>query len=566
MPHPSSQTGAVSKRSKFNVLLVDDEKLVRFTLVAFFRNSEFAVTAVANAQEAIEHFCHETYDAVISDVMMEPVDGFALRSMLRNYNKEVPIIFLTSLVNGIDNSLLSKIMLDSFSYYVPKNFDRLFLLGKLKQVIQYYQAQKRVRILEHQIQRNQELASIVQQSLLPPWVHFEKNYEFSCLYRPLGQISGDLFDWIPINDHCCLSVFGDISGHGTHSALGMTAVQSYLTQLSTYGVEKASHPHLILREVNDFILRHLHNAVYMCGLFVFWDFENNIIRFHNAGYMDIIAIDSETGETLNLNPQKKGSVPMGMVEQTTYSPHDTVEYHFKDSTIFMISSDGLWDLSKDPDGESSLDNEELMELLGILVQQSIQEDNTISMPYLCYESLEQLGYQYPQDDCLLFMLRKPLKAQAEKICVYRLQPNNVDIDQVAQQAADFVLDRCGSEILAEKAELTIEEHLVNIVEHGLDEHDKENDYLVLKISVIGKNLKITIWDRGKEWLDESAITRTEAESILDMRNEEVSGSGRGLSIIKKIVSTISRQRHCGLNETVFFIPIEEGSKMEEDAS
>ena len=210
--------------------------------------------------------------------------------------------------------------------------------------------------------------------------------------------------------------------------------------------------------------------------------------------------------------------------------------------------------------------EELMELLGILVQQSLHEDNTISMPYLCYEALQQLGYQYPQDDCLLFMLRKPFKAHAEKICVYRLQPNNVDIDQVAQQAADFVLAQCGSEILAEKAELTIEEHLVNIVEHGLDEHDKENDYLVLKISIIGKNLKITIWDRGKEWLDESAITRTEAESILDMRNEEVSGSGRGLSIIKKIVSTISRQRHCGLNETIFFIPIEEGSTMEEEAS
>ena len=116
------------QRKKYKILLVDDDKLVRFTLSAFFRQTNYNVTALCSPQEGIELLKQETFDVVISDVVMEPIDGFLFRQMIREHLPDLPIIFLTSLVNGLDNALLAQVMEDTYSYYVPKNTSKQFLL------------------------------------------------------------------------------------------------------------------------------------------------------------------------------------------------------------------------------------------------------------------------------------------------------------------------------------------------------------------------------------------------------------------------------------------------------
>lgn len=545
---------AEKENGQYKVLLVDDDAVVRFAVGALFKKSSFVCTAVGSAQDAVEKFKQDNYDAIISDVMMEPIDGFMFRDLIRSHNQEIPFIFLTALVNGVDNSLLTRIMGDSFSYYVPKNADRNFLIAKISQVVQNYRAQHTVRALEAQIAKSQELAGFVQRSLLPAWVRCDRDYEFSSLYKPLGKIGGDLFEWIPLGEHTCLSVFGDISGHGTDSALGMTAIQSFLKQMSLYKEEKAQQVHLVAQEINDFIVKYLYNAIYMCGLIVYWDFENNFCRYFNTGYMDIMAFDGCSGEQITVNPEQKGAMPLGMMGNTVYNADDTVEFHFHDDTLFLISSDGLWDLSRDEDGETGMDPDLLHELLALLIKQSHQEDYALTLPYRCYEALEQVGYTYPTDDFSMFMIHKPARDEQEKTFVCRVSPSNDAVDAVVQLATEFVMSKTDSLDLSTRVELLLEEHMTNILEHGFKDYHNENDFLVFQVVFEKERLRITVWDRGKEWNGDQVIMKQDPDKILQELAVNQADGGRGIPIMMKIASSIIHQRHCGLNETVFYLP------------
>ena len=552
----------LKQKDRHKVLLVDDDNMVRFYLSAFFMQTEYDVTAVASAQEGLELMRKESFEVVISDVMMEPIDGFMFRQLLREHHSMLPIIFLTAIVNNMDNALLTQVMDDPFSYYVPKNTNKQFLLAKLRQILQYSQAEKTIREIEAQVQENQELASEVQNAFLPPWTCEEGNYQFSWLYKPLGKISGDLFEWMPLNDHSVLAVFGDVAGHGTHSAMGMMAIQSFLKQMALYTEESVMYPHRIAKEINDFILQNLSGRIYMCGLILYWNFKTNVMRMHNAGYLDIVSFDIRDGKRKDLNPKHLGSMPLGMMKQAEYLEENTIEYIGNENEVYLVASDGLLDLSKTEDGEEPVDHALLSDLMSILVQDVMTEENVIALPYKCYETLEQLGYDYPQDDLSLIVLRKNAGKVNDRVFVSRINPNTEDVDKVSIKIADFLIDLNLPVEFSTKVELLLEEHLVNIIEHGMNETKKQNDFIMIKVDCQEKEIVLTVWDRGREWNSKMLNSDLKPDGVLDLLNLRHADGGRGVLIMKKIAPKITHNRYCGLNETVFHIPYVEESTNE----
>lgn len=79
--------------ARHNVLLVDDEYLVRGVLSEILREKGFAVVAVASAPEAIAVLSKPgRIDLVFSDVKMEPMDGFELARWIRENRPNLPMI------------------------------------------------------------------------------------------------------------------------------------------------------------------------------------------------------------------------------------------------------------------------------------------------------------------------------------------------------------------------------------------------------------------------------------------------------------------------------------------
>ena len=81
-----------------NVLVVDDDEMVRELVRVALEGSGLAVTTAATGADALEALSHEVPDVVVSDVNMPEMDGFTLVRRLREGRAggAVPFIFLTS--------------------------------------------------------------------------------------------------------------------------------------------------------------------------------------------------------------------------------------------------------------------------------------------------------------------------------------------------------------------------------------------------------------------------------------------------------------------------------------
>ena len=543
----------VSDDQTYRVLLHSRNELVRFSIDNYFSGTNVHIFPVTENDEGKTLLKEQKFDAVIYDIGNDPDAGLQMRRLIRDHDAQLPILFITPIFYWSDARLLDQIVEDPHSYYIPENVDRKFMVAKLRQVISSSQAENSLHQLMNKITRNWFLASLLQQAMLPPWVYFSDSYEFSCLYKPFSRVSGDLFEWLPLDEDRALFVFGDVSGHGTHSALAMSAIQSFMTQAIMLDKERATKPNLIASDINEFFCQHLHNIVYMSALIAYIDFKNNYLCYQNAGYMDIICVNADTGEVENINPENKGSMPLGMVKNTVYSNDDNVEYHFSDSSVFIFCSDGLMDLAKDKNGEKFMDMKMATKLASILIKDTQKEEKSISLPFRYYHSLEQFGYVHPQDDLSLVLVRKPRLSEREYVFSCRVPADKEAVDQICEKASAFVTKHYGDEEISVDAELLLEEYLVNVILHGLNEYEKLNEYIAVKLCAGDRELKIIIWDHGKEW-NGLFMPPEQAERSLDSLNDQLAINGRGVPIISRIATQISRQRYCGLNESIFVIP------------
>ncbi|WP_177995818.1 ATP-binding SpoIIE family protein phosphatase [Victivallis lenta] len=544
---------------KYNVLVLDDEKFILLTVSACLKNGPFQVTTADHAEQALDAFKQKRFDAVLSDIMMDSVDGFKFRDMIRNYNKRIPIIFLTSLMDDIDNSLINQIMKDSYSYYLNKNFTRTSLLEKLDQVVRAYQAQNEISQLEKKIESDLELATQVQTAMLPPWIRFTECYEFSFIYRPLFKISGDLFEWIPIDPQSCLCVFGDISGHGIHSALTMTAVQSILKQMITIHAPDELRPDRILRQLNDFFCEKLNMCSYMTCLIGIWNFRDNRLIYHNAGHPDLLCFHAETGEWFDPNPRKRGSLPVGMLREADYLESNNVELEFADDTVFLAHSDGLWDIGTHPNDQAGVDVKTFQQLASA----AVKDNYVVEIPFRLSGALEQIGYDTPMDDYSLFALKKLSSEVGRTIFLRQIPPDMASIDRATQEAAEFIEKQLHSEELAGRVEILLSEFLVNIFKHGLGNYKKATDVIAVLIRGVEEGVNVTVLDRGRFWENGDEDSTEEVDQLLAELSRKKAESGRGIPLIRKLSPQISRRHLCGLNETIFTVKYENAEGREE---
>ncbi|MFO7941363.1 MAG: response regulator [Bacillota bacterium] len=77
------------------VLVVDDEKSIRFTLTEFLRRDGYEAVAAKDAEEAMAILRSETLDVVITDIIMPRVSGTRLLQDIKEYDEGIQVILLT---------------------------------------------------------------------------------------------------------------------------------------------------------------------------------------------------------------------------------------------------------------------------------------------------------------------------------------------------------------------------------------------------------------------------------------------------------------------------------------
>ena len=87
-----------------SILLVDDEEIVLETMGDDLREAGFKVVQANNGNEGLRQFKVGRFDLVISDLMMDEMDGFEVLKAIKKISPGTPVIIIT----GYPSSKASK--------------------------------------------------------------------------------------------------------------------------------------------------------------------------------------------------------------------------------------------------------------------------------------------------------------------------------------------------------------------------------------------------------------------------------------------------------------------------
>jgi len=93
----------VLKRSK-KILIVDDEKGLRFLLSEVLLSEGFEVCMARDGQESLDQLKKDHFDLVITDINMPKMDGIAMLKIMKKSGRREKIIVMTG--NPSDKRLL----------------------------------------------------------------------------------------------------------------------------------------------------------------------------------------------------------------------------------------------------------------------------------------------------------------------------------------------------------------------------------------------------------------------------------------------------------------------------
>lgn len=176
-----------------------------------------------------------------------------------------------------------------------------------------------------------KLAHEIQQRFLPQRPPKTESFDFFSYYRPMQQVGGDYFDYVPLENDRIGVIVADVVGHGIPAALLMAKVSAesrFALATSSSAVEAVSKMNNSLSGMN--IDRFV---TLVLGLI---DTRENKMTIVNAGHMPPI-LRTKAGEFSQLATKEAG-VPLGIIENFEY---ESVDLSLGEGDVVVMYTDGI---------------------------------------------------------------------------------------------------------------------------------------------------------------------------------------------------------------------------------
>ena len=110
----------------FKILVVEDDKDLNRTVCSFLNSSGYQAVGCFDAKEAYDTMYGNTYDLIVSDIMMPGIDGYEFAKTVRSLNEDIPILFMTARDDFASKQKGYRIGIDDYMVK-PLELDELFL-------------------------------------------------------------------------------------------------------------------------------------------------------------------------------------------------------------------------------------------------------------------------------------------------------------------------------------------------------------------------------------------------------------------------------------------------------
>lgn len=129
----------------FNLLVVDDDKNIRYLIKELFEAEHFTVKTATDGKDALDILDKEKFDLAIVDIMMPNVDGYAFTEQLRSFDKELPVLMLSAkqladdrkkgFMSGIDDYMTKPVDTEELILHVKALLRRAKIVGERRIVV-----------------------------------------------------------------------------------------------------------------------------------------------------------------------------------------------------------------------------------------------------------------------------------------------------------------------------------------------------------------------------------------------------------------------------------------------
>ena len=113
------------------ILIVEDEKPLSAAICRMLEQEHYSVDAAYTGTDGLDSALSGIYDAIILDVMLPGMDGFAILDALRRGGVDMPVLMLTAR-GSLDDRVRGLNM--GADYYLPKPFERSELTACLNAI------------------------------------------------------------------------------------------------------------------------------------------------------------------------------------------------------------------------------------------------------------------------------------------------------------------------------------------------------------------------------------------------------------------------------------------------
>ncbi len=144
------------------------------------------------------------------------------------------------------------------------------------------------------------------------------------LYRPLRQVSGDVYKYFEFEDGSRAVFFADASGHGVSAALVTTITLLSLDEV----LREHREPCKIMEELSNLMAVRLDTTFFATAVFVYFE-AGGAVHLTNAGHNAPLILPADGGELREIKPH---GPPLGFIEDAPY----------KQETVSLTSSDRIF--------------------------------------------------------------------------------------------------------------------------------------------------------------------------------------------------------------------------------
>lgn len=114
---------------KIRILIVEDEKLICWSLENVLTKFGYEITTVHCGEKAVELFNTDSFDLIITDMKLPKIDGFKVAAAAKTFFPGIPIVMISAESNRGNQ-------ISAIDYFFEKPFDLRCLTFFIKDLIE----------------------------------------------------------------------------------------------------------------------------------------------------------------------------------------------------------------------------------------------------------------------------------------------------------------------------------------------------------------------------------------------------------------------------------------------